>query len=157
MKLRKLKGFKPLSASISAEQQWQQSLEEARRFVFENKIIPSYKSKSQKNDKVLGLWLDVQKRNFPSLAEKQAKQLLEIPGFKAPQSKSVGWNSKFLALQQHILTEGSLPPGRKDNRDFPTGKWMRRQFKSWEELTHEQQQKLSSLPGLTAAREQRQK
>ena len=153
MKLRKLKGFKPLSASISAEQKWQQRLQETKRFAVENKIIPTYQSKSPKSDKVLGLWLDNQRRNFESLSGKQIQGLMGIPGFKPPESKSEAWSSKFQELKQYILTEGSLPPRRRDGRDFPLGAWMRRQFKSWENLTHDQRQELSSLPGLTAARE----
>jgi superfamily II DNA or RNA helicase len=152
-KLSMLRGFEPLSASLTKEQSWQQNLKDAKEFVAEENMIPSYRSKSPKSDKVLGLWLDIQKRDFLSLSEKQTQGLMEIPGFKPQQSKSEKWYTKFVELEKHISNEGSLPPLRRGGRDLPAGAWMRRQFKSWGTLTHEQQHRLSSLPGFTDEKE----
>jgi superfamily II DNA or RNA helicase len=97
----------------------------------------------------LGKWVGKQRTKWTTLPADR-KQLLEaLPGWTLD-ARSALWDTSHTALTRYAAENGHANPPRGllvDGIDVES--WIRRQRRTWDQLTEERQQRLQDLPGWT--------
>lgn len=97
----------------------------------------------------LGKWVGKQRTKWATLPADRKQRLEELPGW-ALDARSALWETSLSVLVHYVDENGHANPPRGllvDGIDLES--WIRRQRRTWDQLTEERQQRLQALPGWT--------
>ncbi|MGV0069405.1 Helicase associated domain protein [Mycobacterium colombiense] len=97
----------------------------------------------------LGKWVGKQRTKWAALPADRKQRLGELPGWTLD-ARSALWETSFSALAHYAQQNGHANPPRGlvvDGIDVES--WVRRQRRTWDQLTDERRQRLQALPGWT--------
>ncbi|MEB3064777.1 DEAD/DEAH box helicase [[Mycobacterium] zoologicum] len=97
----------------------------------------------------LGKWVGKQRTNWTNLPADRQHRLQRLPGWTLD-ARSALWETSLTALTRFAAENGHASPPRGllvDGIDVES--WVRRQRRTWDQLSEERQQRLQALPGWT--------
>jgi superfamily II DNA or RNA helicase len=97
----------------------------------------------------LGKWVGKQRRKWRTLPADRKQLLEELPGWTLD-ARSALWETSFTALTRFVAENGhACPPRGLLVNGIDVESWVRRQRRTWGQLSKERQQRLQALPGWT--------
>ncbi len=97
----------------------------------------------------LGKWVGKQRTKWANLPADRQHRLQSLPGWTLD-ARSALWETSLAALTRYAAENGHASPPRGllvDDIDLES--WVRRQRRTWDQLSEERQQRLQALPGWT--------
>ncbi|WP_373235098.1 DEAD/DEAH box helicase [Mycobacterium marinum] len=97
----------------------------------------------------LGKWVGKQRTKWATLPADRQHRLQSLPGWTL-EARSALWEASLTALTRYAAENGHASPPRGllvDGIDLES--WVRRQRRTWDQLSEERQQRLQALPGWT--------
>lgn len=97
----------------------------------------------------LGKWVGKQRTKWATLPTDRQHQLQSLPGWTLD-ARSALWETSLTALSLYAAENGHASPPRGllvDGIDVES--WVRRQRRTWDQLSEERRQRLQALPGWT--------
>lgn len=97
----------------------------------------------------LGKWVGKQRTKWATLPADRKQRLGELPGWTLD-ARSALWETSFTALAHYVEENGHTNPPRGllvNGIDLES--WVRRQRRTWDQLTDERRQRLQAIPGWT--------
>jgi hypothetical protein len=97
----------------------------------------------------LGKWVGKQRTKWTTLPADRQHRLQSLPGWTLD-ARSTLWETSLTALTRYAADNGHASPPRGlliDGIDLES--WVRRQRRTWDQLSDERQQRLQALPGWT--------
>lgn len=129
--------------------QWEEGIRHLREYV------AAHGTASVRDDHVyedgyrLGKWVGKQRTKWTTLPADRQNRLQSIPGWTLD-ARSALWDTSLTALARYAAENGHANPPRGllvDGIDAES--WIRRQRRTWDQLTEERRQRLQALPGWT--------
>ncbi|MBS9532627.1 Helicase associated domain protein [Mycobacterium sp. M1] len=97
----------------------------------------------------LGKWVGKQRTKWESLPQDRKHRLQELPGWTLDARVTL-WEASLAALIHYAEESGhTSPPRGLKVEGIELDSWIRRQRKTWDQLTEERKERLKALPGWT--------
>jgi len=97
----------------------------------------------------LGKWVGKQRTKWANLPGDRQHRLQSLPGWTLD-ARSALWETSLAALTHYAAENGHANPPRGLSVDgIDLESWVRRQRRTWDQLSEERQQRLRTLPGWT--------